>query len=158
MSNKVTDPTDQEIAFDRFEHPALAEQQLAAQQTEELRQQNQRREQVLARLWEIANLSPEMTRGSVTAQVRALSMIIAIEGLIPGKMTDGRAASAAQKTAPPPSPVNAKIYTSAWLRNQQEQTTAAGPRKEEPATPLVDPAQDSPSQLSIKKGPFGHRD
>jgi hypothetical protein len=56
------------------------------------------RDQVLARLWEIAHLGPEVTRGSITGQVKALSMIIAIEGLIP----DRRAASTRNKPAPPP--------------------------------------------------------
>jgi len=91
---------------------------------EDLRRFNLAREQVLARLWEIANLSPEMTRNSVTGQVKALSMIIAIEGLIPGKMTDGRAGSSEKKAAPPPNPP--QIYQSAWLRGQQAET--AGPR------------------------------
>jgi hypothetical protein len=71
------------------------------------------RDQVLARLWEIAHLGPEVTRGSITGQVKALSMIIAIEGLIP----DRRAASTRNKPAPPP--VDAQIYPAAWLRKQQ---------------------------------------
>jgi hypothetical protein len=91
--NNVSDPiTDQEIAFARF---------------------NVSRDQVLDRLWEIANLAPEMTRSSITGQVKALSMIIAIEGLIP----DRRAASAQNKSAHPP--VTAQIYTAEWLRNRQ---------------------------------------
>ena len=64
---------------------------------EEQRRQNLSREQVLARLWEIANLSPEMTRGSITGQVKALAMIVAIEGLIP----DRRAVSCAERKPPP---------------------------------------------------------
>ena len=40
---------------------------------------------MLARLWEIANLSPDMTRGSVTGQVKALSMIVAMEDFIPDR-------------------------------------------------------------------------
>jgi len=74
------------------------------------------REQVLARLWEIANLSPEMTRNSVSAQIKALSMIVAIEGLIP----DRRAVSA-------PPPVNPQIDTAARLREQQGKTTGPQP-------------------------------
>jgi hypothetical protein len=81
--------------------------------TEGLRRLNPSRDQVLARLWEIANLGPEITRGSITGQVKALSIIIAIEGLIP----DRRVASAQNKSAPPP--VDAKIYEAAWLRTQQ---------------------------------------
>jgi hypothetical protein len=78
-----------------------------------LRRLNPSLDQVLARLWELANLGPEITRGSITGQVKALSMIIAIEGLIP----DRRAASARNKPAPPP--VDAQIYPAAWLRTQQ---------------------------------------
>jgi hypothetical protein len=39
-----------------------------------------------------------MTRGSITGQVKALSMIVAIQGLIP----DRRAGSAEKNPAPPP--------------------------------------------------------
>jgi hypothetical protein len=110
-----------------LEHRAAVQQQLVEQDTDlsrlprlavgravdELRRFHLSRDQVLARLWELANLSPEITRGSASAQVKALSMIIAIEGLIP----DRRAASAQNKSAPPP--VTAQIYNAAWLRTQQ---------------------------------------
>src|SRR5580693_8504740 len=96
-----------------LEHRAAVEQQLVQQEADGLHRLNLHREQVLARLWEIANLSSEMTRGSITGQVKALSMIIAIEGLIP----DRRAASAQNKFAPPP--VTAQIYNAAWLRKQR---------------------------------------
>ena len=106
-----------------LEHRAAVQQQLVEQETdlsrravEGQRRLNLGREQVLARLWEIANLSPEMTRGSITGQVKALSMIVAIEGLIP----DRRAVPAQNKSAPPP--VNAQIYQAAWLAGQQRET------------------------------------
>ena len=70
------------------------------QEKERLRRQEQRREQVLDRLWEIANLSSEMTRGSITGQVKAIQMIVAIEGLIP----DPRARSAKTNSILHPSP------------------------------------------------------
>ena len=54
------------------------------------------REQVLNRLWEIANLSPEKTRGSITGQVKALEMIAAMENFIPNR----RAVSSEKKSAP----------------------------------------------------------
>src|SRR5580698_6019499 len=63
------------------------------------------REQVLFRLWQIANLSPEITRGSVTGQVKSLSIIVAMESFIP----DRRAVSAEKKSAPVPT---AQIYQS----------------------------------------------
>jgi hypothetical protein len=96
-----------------LEHRAAVQQQLVEQDTGEQRRFNLSRDQILDRLWEIANLSPEMTRGSITGQVKALSMIIAIEGLIP----DRRAASAQNIPAPPP--VTAQIYKAEWLRNRQ---------------------------------------
>jgi len=102
-----------------LEHRAAVQQQPVEQDTD-LSQRavdgqhrfNLSRDQVLARLWEIAHLGPEMTRGSITGQVKALSMIIAIEGLIPD-----RRAAAAQKSAPPP--ITAQIYQAEWLRNRQ---------------------------------------
>ncbi len=66
-----------------LEHRAAMHERLVQQETEELRRLNLSRERVLARLWEIANLDPEMTRNSASAQIKALSMIVAIEGLIP---------------------------------------------------------------------------
>jgi len=80
-----------------LEHRAAMHQQLVQQETDSLRRLNLGREQVLARLWEIANLSADMTRGSITGQVKALSMIVAIEGLIP----DPRARSPQKMSASP---------------------------------------------------------
>src|ERR1700721_494324 len=68
------------------------------QQLEGLRHFNLDREQVLARLWQIANLGPEMTRGSVTGQVKSLSIIVAMENLIP----DRRAVASEKKSAAAP--------------------------------------------------------
>jgi hypothetical protein len=101
-----------------LEYRAAVQQQLVQQEADGLRRLNLERTQVLNRLWEIANLSPEMTRGSVTGQVKALSMIVAIEGLIP----DRRAVSSPEKKSPPaPAP---QIYASAWRREQQATTSA----------------------------------
>jgi hypothetical protein len=62
-----------------LEHRAAMQQQLLDQEAdlsrlavERQRRQELRREQVLDRLWEIAKMSPEMTRGSITGQVKAL--------------------------------------------------------------------------------------
>jgi hypothetical protein len=97
-----------------LEHRAAVQRQLVEQDTGELRRFNVGRDQVLARLWEIANLDPERTRNSMSSQVKALSMIVAIEGLIP----DRRAASAQNKPAAPP-PVNPPFYVAEWNRTQQ---------------------------------------
>jgi hypothetical protein len=98
-----------------LEHRAAMQQQVLDQESERLRRQELRREQVLDRLWEIAKMSPEMTRSSITGQVKALSMIVAIEGLIP----DRRAGASDNKSTPQPTQAN--IYPAAWLRRQQEQ-------------------------------------
>jgi hypothetical protein len=87
-----------------LEHRAAVQEQLVQQQAEGLRRLNLDREQVLNRLWEIANLSPEMTRGSVTGQVKALSMIVAMENFIP----DRRAVSSPEKTSTPPPGVGSR--------------------------------------------------
>jgi hypothetical protein len=102
-----------------LEHRAAVQQQLVQQEADGLHRRNLDREQVLNRLWEIANLSPEMTRGSITGQVKALSMIVAMENFIP----DRRAVSAEKKSPLAP----AQIYTSAWLREQQATTTDRQP-------------------------------
>jgi hypothetical protein len=75
------------------------------------------RDKVLTRLWEIANMDPERTRNSMSAQVKALSMIVAIEGLIPDRR-------AAQKQ-PAPLQDHSSFYTAEWLRNQQNPETSA---------------------------------
>jgi hypothetical protein len=79
-----------------LEHRAAVQQQLVQQEADGLHRLNLDREQVLNRLWEIANLSPDMTRGSVTGQVKALSMIVAMENFIP----DRRATSSETKSPP----------------------------------------------------------
>ena len=120
-----------------LEHRAAVQQQLVEQDSQELHQQDLSREQVLARLWEVANLSPEMTRGSITGQVKALAMIVAIEGLIP----DRRAVPAPNKSAP--LPVNSQIYRAAWLGKQPGETIdpepgpAVAQEEGEPARPGV---------------------
>jgi hypothetical protein len=94
-----------------LEHRAAVQQQLVQQEADGQRRFNLDREQVLARLWEIGNLSPDMTRGSITGQVKALSMIVAMQNFIP----DRHAVSAEKKSAP----AQAQIYASAWLREQK---------------------------------------
>jgi hypothetical protein len=112
-----------------LEHRAAVQQQLVVQDTQELRRLNLGRDQILARLWEIANLDPERTRGSASAQVKALSMIVAIEGQIP----DRRAVSSQSQSAPPP--VKSQIYASAWLTKQHGQPQPPHPPVQEEAAP-----------------------
>ena len=99
-----------------LEHRAAVQRQLVQQEAEGLRRLNLDREQVLARLWQIANLSPEMTRGSITGQVKALSMIVAMQNLIPDRL----AVSSEKKSAP--APAHPQIYAAAWRGGQQATT------------------------------------
>jgi hypothetical protein len=119
-----------------LEHRAAVEQKLVEQDTEELRRYSLSRGQVLARLWEIANLAPEMTRGSASSQVKALSMIVAIEGLIPDRHTDRRAVSAQNQPAPPP--VTPPFYVSEWMRTPQDGES-------------VDPQPPAPEEAASEK-------
>jgi hypothetical protein len=98
-----------------FEHRAAVNEKLVDQEAEGLRQLNLGRDQILARLWELGNLSHELTRGSIAGQIKALTMIVAIEGLIPDRRSSP---SGAQPAAPPVKP---QIYESEWLRKQQHQ-------------------------------------
>ncbi len=84
------------------------------------------RDQILTRLWELATLSSEATRGSIAGQIKALSMIVAIEGLIP----DRRLSPSGRQPAAPP--VKAEIYAAQWRRQQQHQ-----PEGEQPGDPVA---------------------
>jgi hypothetical protein len=66
-----------------LKHRVAVHERLVQQETEEVRRMNLVREQVLTRLWKIANMDLERTRNSMSAQIRAVSTIVAIEGLIP---------------------------------------------------------------------------
>ncbi len=115
-----------------LEHRAALQQQLLNQQAEELRQLSLARERVLTRLWEIAALGHEITRGSMTAQMKALSMIVAIQGLIP----DRRTGASQSKSALPPSPPD--FDRAAWLRRQQGENIDPEP------TPSLAQEEDEP--------------
>ena len=142
-----------------LEHRAAMHDRLVQQESEEERRLKLGRERVLARLWEIADLDPDMTRNSMSAQIKALSMIVAIEGLIPDRNTNRRAGSAQNKSAPPP--VHPQIDTAAWLREQQGKTTGPqpgpDPARDEDVLGVPDPppgeAADAPSHLGSTPGP-----
>jgi hypothetical protein len=92
-----------------LEHRAAMQQQILAQEAEKLRRREQRREQVLDRLWELAALSSEMTRGSISGQVKAIQMIVAIEGMIPDRRAgSAKKNSVSEPTGLQPSPVHAQ--------------------------------------------------
>src|SRR5277367_968008 len=93
-----------------MEHRAAVSERLVDQEVEGLRKLNLGRDQILARLWELATLSHEATRGIIAGQIKALSMIVAIEGLIP----DRRLSPSLTQPAVPR--VEPDIYASAWRR------------------------------------------
>jgi hypothetical protein len=135
-----------------LEHRAAVQQQLVQQEADLSRRAvdgpprlNPSHEQVLDRFWEIAKLGPEMTRGSVTGQVKALTMIVAMQNFIP----DRRAVSAEKKSAP--APTRPQIYVSEWLREQQATTIESQPSP----TPAQEEAQeqDSPAVPEPKFAP-----
>src|ERR1700678_2698874 len=79
-----------------LEHRAAVQQQLVQQDAEGQHRLSLDREPVLNRLCALANLSPDMTRNSITGQVKAISIIVAMLNFIP----DRRAVSAETKSAP----------------------------------------------------------
>jgi hypothetical protein len=134
-----------------LEHRAAVNEQLVDQDVdlsrlaaeramEKQRRLDQTRERLLARLWEIAGLDSEKTRGNMSSQVKALSIIATIEGLIP----DRRAVSAPGKPAHPP--VTADIYQAAWLRKQQELSPIGQEAAPEP--PSAPGSADPPPPVS----------
>src|ERR1700726_4171829 len=130
------------------EHRAAVREKLVDQEVdlsrravEGLRKLNIGRDQILNRLWELATLSHEATRGSIAGQLRALTMIVAIEGLIPDRRLSP---SAAQPAAPP---VEADICAPEWLRKQQHHAAC-----EEPGDAVV-AAEDQPPAPQVSEPP-----
>ena len=119
-----------------IEHRAAVREKLVDQEAEGLRKLNLGRDQILARLWELANLSHELTRGNIAGQIKALSMIVAIEGLIPDRRFSPT------ETQPKAPPVTAEIYASQWLCKQQHQ--AAGEEPGDTVAPEAQPAANEP--------------
>jgi hypothetical protein len=113
-----------------LEHRAAVQQEAVQQEAAEGGNRlNLDREKVLARLWEIANLGPEMTRGSITGQVKALSMIIAMQNLIPDRHAVPEKNSSTALARP-------QTYEAAWLRKQRATTVEPEPS---PAPPDPEP-------------------
>jgi hypothetical protein len=124
-----------------IEHREAVREKLVEQEVEGLRKLNLGRDQILARLWELANLSHELTRGTIAGQIKALSMIVAIEGLIP----DRRLSPA--KTQPTAAPVEAQSNKSEWLRQQQQDDSpgdTVAPTKTQPGANQVPHPEHAP--------------
>ena len=127
-----------------------------SKKTEEVRRQNQSRERVLARLWEIANLDPEMTRNSMSAQIKALSMIVAIEGLIP-ETNNRRAGSKQQEKAIHPEPSPAHLAAASIVQQEDETGLAeaeAEPAPEHDLRSATDPPSKSAFAASSETAPY----
>jgi hypothetical protein len=114
------------------EHRAALHEKLLAEESEGLRKLNVGRDQVLAHLWYLATLPPEVTRGNINGQLKATAMFASFGGLFPE--------SSAQPS------VKAHIYQSEWLREQranearQQSNPAVAQQAEEPALPSTEPA------------------
>ena len=127
-----------------IEHRAAVRERLVDQEADGLRKLNLGRDQILARLWELATLSHKVTRGIIARQIKALAMIVAIEGLIPDRRFSP---SGTQPAAPPVEP---DIYRPKWLRKQEHQ--AAG---EEPADAVAaaEAQPDAPQAPDLEPAP-----
>ena len=134
-----------------IEHRAAVREKLVDQEAEGLRKLNIGRDQILNRLWELATLSHEATRGSIAGQIKALSMIVAIEGLIPDRRLSP---SGTQPAAPP---VKADIYAAEWLRKQQHQPAGEEPGDPVAATEAQPAAPHVPSPSLLPSRPPGWR-
>ena len=143
-----------------IEHRAAVKEKLVDQEAdlsrravEGLRKLNIGRDQILARLWELATLSHEATRGTIAGQIKALSMIVAIEGLIPDRR---RSPSGTQPTAPTVEP---DIYAAEWLRKQQHQTGGEEPgdavaaAQAQPTAPHVPAPEPAPRPANDTSSP-----
>ena len=148
-----------------IEHRAAVRERLVDQEAEGLRKLNLGRDQILTRLWELALLSHEATRGIIAGQIKALSMIVAIEGLIPsGTMNDRRLSPSGTQPAAPP--VQAETYTTELRREPQHQPAGeelkspAAATEAQPAAPLVtEPAPGpipEPSPKPANDTPFAN--
>ena len=123
-----------------MEHRAAVREKLVDEEADRLRNLNLGRDRILTRLWELAALSSEATRGSIAGQIKALSMISAIEGLIPDRRLSPSA------TQPAATPRNAQIDDSGW--RPKDQPAAA----EQPA----DPPASAPTEPVAPQPPLAH--
>jgi hypothetical protein len=117
------------------EHRAALHEKLLAEESEGLRKLNVGRDKLLAHLWHLATLPPEVTRGNINGQLKATAMFASFGGLIP------------EASAQPEQPsVEAHIYHSEWFREQQakeasqQSNPAVARQEEEPALPSAEPA------------------
>ena len=131
------------------EHRAALHEKLLLQESEGLRKLNVGRDKVLERLWELATLPPDVTRGNINGQLKAVAMFAAMGGLFP-------AAPAAQPEQPPASPpVKPQIYVAEWRREQSQPQADAvtdEPSLQEPSLP-ASPSVPGPGSLPEPDSP-----
>jgi hypothetical protein len=125
------------------------EADLSRRAVDRLRKLNLGRDRILTRLWELAVLSSEATRGSIAGQIKALSMIVAIEGFIPSSTKNDRRLSPSATTQPVATPRNAQIDDSGW-RPKDEPAAA-----EQPAEPPAS-ARTEPVAPRVPQTPLAH--
>ena len=123
------------------EYRDAVKQKLLDQEAEGLRSLTVGRDQILTRLWYLAGVSPEVTKGSITQQIKAISMIIAIEGLMPGR---GHSVARPQPLKPPahiPEPARRRQddFAAPDVAAAAEKAPPAAPRVPAPG-PLSHPA------------------
>jgi len=130
------------------ENRAAVAEKLVEQEAEGLRKRNLSREKILDRLWELASLSPEATRGNIAGQMKAMTMIVAIEGLIPD-----RRAPRPQTQATPQSTASALYRASCRVQTQQNQEPANPQQTVAAASPTPNPTPDPKPETSDAPAP-----
>jgi hypothetical protein len=116
-------------------HRAAVNEKLVDQEAQGLRKLNLGRDQILNRLWELATLSHEVTRGAITGQIKALSMIVAIEGLIPDRRVSPSAAQPAASRIPEPEPTPGPVPKPA----NGQSFSSLDPNQPPVANPFINP-------------------
>jgi hypothetical protein len=134
------------------EHRAALHEKLLAEESEGLRKLNVGRDKLLAHLWHLATLPPEVTRGNINGQLKATAMFASFAGIIPE-------ASAAHPEQPP---VKVDIYHPPWFIEQQaknasqQSNPAVAQQEEEPALPSAEPAQAAAPDARNSGSDSGH--
>jgi hypothetical protein len=135
------------------EHREAVAKKLVEQEAEGLRKLNLNRDQILTRLWELASLSPDATRGSITGQIKAMAMIVAIEGLIQKPDLAHRQNQTQNRTANPEEPLTrpqpqteAKEPANAAVSAQAEPDSPRAPKTETPPKSAIESLYESLSQ------------
>ena len=124
-----------------IEHRAAVREKLVDEEADRLRNLNLGRDRILTRLWELAALSSEATRGSIAGQIKALSMISAIEGFIPPT-----AASLHPRRNPSPRPAMRKSTTPAG----DPRTSLPRPSSRPIPLPQPRPSPSRPASPSLR--------